>query len=148
MHEPIEDRNLTAILPLTSPRELKARLPISPTATETVRNGRAAIRDALHGRDDRLVVIVGPCSIHDPEAAVEYAERLREASRPLENELPVAFRLIRHEDGIAVFENTGHDFPQRILYQYHDDATMTASIEGPSDDGETRRIDFSFRRRE
>ena len=56
MQEPIEDRNLTAILPLTPPRQLKAKLPITASAAETVRNGRAAIRNALHGRDDRLVV--------------------------------------------------------------------------------------------
>ena len=92
MQEPIEDRNLTAILPLTPPRQLKARLPITASAAETVRDGRAAIRNALHGRDDRLLVIVGPCSIHDPEAAVEYAERLRAASRPLENALLVVLR--------------------------------------------------------
>jgi 3-deoxy-7-phosphoheptulonate synthase len=78
MREPIENRNLIDIQALISPRNLKAALPASPAAAETVIEARRAIRDVIHGRDEnRLVVIVGPCSIHDPEAALEYAQRLR-----------------------------------------------------------------------
>jgi 3-deoxy-7-phosphoheptulonate synthase len=64
--------------PLPSPDALKARLPVPPEAAATVGAARRAIREALHGRDPtRLVVVVGPCSIHDPGAALGYAARLR-----------------------------------------------------------------------
>ena len=78
MREPIEDRNLIDIQALISPRNLKAAVPTSAAAANTVIEARRAIREVIHGRDaDRLVVIVGPCSIHDPEVALEYARRLR-----------------------------------------------------------------------
>ena len=78
MREPIEDRNLIDIQALISPRKLKTAVPASPAATDTVIEARRAIRDVIHGRDaNRLVVIVGPCSIHDPATALEYAQRLR-----------------------------------------------------------------------
>jgi 3-deoxy-7-phosphoheptulonate synthase len=93
MLEQIEDRNLMAIRPLMSPRALKARIPQSVKAAETVVAARNAIRDLIHGRDTRrLAVIVGPCSIHDPEAAVAYARRLMRASEPLQGELAVVMR--------------------------------------------------------
>ena len=91
MLERIEDRNLTGIRQLMAPRAMKARIPQSVKAAETVVGARNAIRDLIHGRDTRrLAVIVGPCSIHDPEAAVAYARRLRRASEPLQGELVVA----------------------------------------------------------
>ena len=63
----IEDRNLTGLRPLLPPRALKQQLPISDRAAATVIAGRQGIRDMIHGRDtERLLVIVGPCSIHDP----------------------------------------------------------------------------------
>ncbi len=78
MREPIDDRNLIDIQPLISPRNLKAAAPTSLAAANTVLAARRAIRDVIHGRDPhRLVVVVGPCSIHDPETAIEYAQRLR-----------------------------------------------------------------------
>jgi 3-deoxy-7-phosphoheptulonate synthase len=93
MSERLEDRNLAEIRPLLSPRELKARLPASPEAADQVLRARQAIRDAIHGRDRRrLLVIAGPCSIHDPAAALDYAGRLREAARPLAGELVVLMR--------------------------------------------------------
>jgi 3-deoxy-7-phosphoheptulonate synthase len=93
MLERIEDRNLTGIRPLMPPRALKARIPQSVKAAETVVGARNAIRDLIHGRDSRrLAVIAGPCSIHDPEAAVAYARRLQRASEPLQGELAVVMR--------------------------------------------------------
>ena len=89
----IEDRNLTGLRPLMPPRVLKEQLPISERATATVRAGRQGIRDLLHGRDNRrLLVIVGPCSIHDPEAALDYAGRLQQAAAPLADQLHVIMR--------------------------------------------------------
>ncbi len=93
MQDRIEDRNLTELAPLTPPRELKERLPVTERAGSVVLRARAAIRDVIHGRDpDRLVVVVGPCSIHDREAALEYAGRLARLAEDLEHELVIAMR--------------------------------------------------------
>jgi 3-deoxy-7-phosphoheptulonate synthase len=93
MLEPIEDRNLAGIRPLIPPREIKTRIPLSERAAATVRIGRRGVRDAIHGHDaQRLVVIVGPCSIHDPEAALDYAARLQRAVEPLREEILVLMR--------------------------------------------------------
>lgn len=62
--------------PLVPPAELKAAVPATDAEYGMVATARATIRDILWGRDDRTLVIVGPCSIHDPPAALEYAERL------------------------------------------------------------------------
>ena len=91
--EPIEDRNLASLRPLPPPRAVKAELPLTEAAATTVLEGRAAIRDALHGRDrHRLVVIVGPCSIHDPQAAIDYAERLRRVASATRDSLILVMR--------------------------------------------------------
>ncbi len=90
--EAIEDRNLAGIRPLPAPRELKSRLPLSAAAAETVSAARAGIRDAIHGRTPRLLVVAGPCSIHDPDAALEYAARLAGLARELSGELLLVMR--------------------------------------------------------
>src|SRR5262245_15180658 len=77
---------------LPSPAELAARLPRSGRAAETVERGRRALRDALHGRDRRFVAVVGPCSLHDPRAALEYAERLAKLAGELGDALVVVMR--------------------------------------------------------
>ena len=93
MHEQLENRNLSEVRPLIPPNQAKAMLPTSAAAAEVVLRTRRAIRDVLHGRDRRrLVVIVGPCSLHDPEAALDYAERLRRATATSEAELVVLMR--------------------------------------------------------
>jgi 3-deoxy-7-phosphoheptulonate synthase len=93
MQELIDDRNLTELRPLATPRDLRQKLPASERAAATVVAGRRGVRDAIHGRDsERLVVIVGPCSIHDSEQALEYARRLQQAAAPLAGELHVVMR--------------------------------------------------------
>jgi 3-deoxy-7-phosphoheptulonate synthase len=93
MQEQLENRNLSEVRPLISPKQTKEMLPASAAAAETVLRARRAIRDVLHGRDRRrLVVIVGPCSLHDPEAALDYAARLRRATAGSEAELVVLMR--------------------------------------------------------
>jgi len=57
--------------------ELQAEFPVTGNAARTTHETRQAIHRLLHGEDDRMLVIVGPCSIHDPEAALEYAARLK-----------------------------------------------------------------------
>lgn len=89
----IEDRNVTEITRLVPPRTVKERMPLPAKVAETVAAARAAIRDVLHGRDRRrLVVVVGPCSIHDRGAALEYAGRLADVAARLRNELVVVMR--------------------------------------------------------
>jgi len=91
--EPLEDLHLEGLEPLISPRELKAKLPMSERARQRVLSARRELRDAIHGRDARrLVVIVGPCSIHDPDAALEYARRLAKTAEALKGELLVVMR--------------------------------------------------------
>ena len=70
----IDDVNIKSIQTLITPAELKADLPLSETASQTVLQGRATVRNILDGKDKRLFVVIGPCSIHDPAAAVEYAK--------------------------------------------------------------------------
>ncbi len=70
------DLRVTGTTPLVTPDELRAELPISSQAAENVTAARQQIEAILEGRDRRLLAILGPCSVHDPKAAMEYAERL------------------------------------------------------------------------
>ncbi len=91
--ECIEDRNLTGIRRLPAPAEVKTRAPGDARTRETVAGARAQIRDLLHGRDRRrLLVVAGPCSIHDPEATLEYAERLAGLAERTRDDLLVVMR--------------------------------------------------------
>lgn len=75
--ENIEDVNVQAIEPLLGPAELKSLLPLTTRASKTVAMGRRTIRRILSGEDPRLLLVVGPCSIHDINAAWDYAQRLK-----------------------------------------------------------------------
>lgn len=79
--------------PLPSPNELKADLPQTPEAADLVVRSRSAIREVIAGEDRRPLVIVGPCSVHDPQAALDYAERLVALRRRYEDELLVVMRV-------------------------------------------------------
>jgi 3-deoxy-7-phosphoheptulonate synthase len=79
-------------VPLLSPDELKAELPITEPASESVHSGREQLRAVLHGRDPRVLVIVGPCSIHDPTAALEYASRLMKLRARYADDLFIVMR--------------------------------------------------------
>ena len=68
-----ENLNIVEVLQITSPKKLKHILPVSDNVVDNVLNARNAIRSILEGEDSRLLMIVGPCSIHDPESALEYA---------------------------------------------------------------------------
>ncbi|QDQ28491.1 3-deoxy-7-phosphoheptulonate synthase [Chitinimonas arctica] len=85
--------HLAAIDPMPSPVELRAALPFSDMAARTVAAGRRAIRDRLDGRDPRLLVIVGPCSLHDPVAGLEYARRLRRLADEVSETLCLVMRV-------------------------------------------------------
>ncbi|WP_317201553.1 3-deoxy-7-phosphoheptulonate synthase [Janthinobacterium sp.] len=78
MHTPdIENINVTSFAPMPSPEALHAKLPLSAAAFETVSRGRKALCDIIDRKDRRLFVVVGPCSIHDPVAGLDYARRLK-----------------------------------------------------------------------
>lgn len=69
----VENINIERPEILVTPAELKVEVPISDKARVTVSEGRKAIEDILNRKDHRVFVVVGPCSIHDPKAALEYA---------------------------------------------------------------------------
>lgn len=91
--QPTQDLNIRDMIPLISPRALKAELPMTETANRTVVEGREAVKRILRKEDHRLLVIVGPCSIHDPEAALEYAGRLNALHQELADRLCVVMRV-------------------------------------------------------
>ena len=78
--------------PLPSPAVLRQRLPLSDALAARIDNDRNAIRTVLDGRDPRLVVVVGPCSLHDPVAALEYAERLAALAPEVSDQLLLVMR--------------------------------------------------------
>ena len=88
-----DDLRIRKIEPLTSPAELLALLPCDDEASDTVSASRSALHAILHGTDDRLAVVVGPCSIHDPAAAIEYAQKLKPLRDALAGELEIVMRV-------------------------------------------------------
>jgi len=72
-----DDVRITGLKEVLPPKALHEEFPMDELASETVYHARTAIHNILHGEDDRLVVIVGPCSVHDPDAAREYASKLK-----------------------------------------------------------------------
>ena len=88
-----DDLRIKATRELLSPEQLLAEYPITEAASQTVFDARSGIQNILRGDDDRLFVIVGPCSIHDPKAALEYAERLAESMEALKDELLIVMRV-------------------------------------------------------
>ncbi len=89
----IRDRRIERVSSLTTPQSLIASLPLEPQLAEVVVSGRAATHAILQGTDDRLLVVVGPCSVHDPVAALEYAQRLSEQASDLSADLCIAMRV-------------------------------------------------------
>ena len=93
MPERIENSHLVTMTPLVSPRAIKAQLPLTEGAAGIVLHTRRAICDILHGHDrQRLLVVVGPCSLHDVEAAYEYAERLKPVIDATREQLVIVMR--------------------------------------------------------
>ena len=86
------DVNIRQLDPIPAPRAFLRELPLTEEMSDLVLRSRQEIRDVLHGRDERLLVIVGPCSIHDPKAAREYAERLAAVNRELNDRLVIVMR--------------------------------------------------------
>ena len=89
----INDTRIGATRPLITPALLEEMLPTPAAAQALVEASRAAISDVLHGRDDRLVVVVGPCSIHDHDQAMDYARALKQQALAWKEDLLVVMRV-------------------------------------------------------
>ena len=89
-----DDQRIQNISVLPPPEHLIRFFPIAGTPTEAlISKTRKKIRDIIHGKDDRLLVIIGPCSIHDPRAAVEYCQRLLAERDRFAGELEIVMRV-------------------------------------------------------
>jgi 3-deoxy-7-phosphoheptulonate synthase len=95
----IDDVRIGAVRPLITPALLQERVPVRDEVLALVEGSRAAAAAILHGRDDRLLVVVGPCSIHDHDQAIDYGRRLKQVSDELKRRAAVVMR--------AYFEKPG-----------------------------------------
>ena len=89
----IINRRVLELEPLPTPAQVLAELPLTDKAQEIVAYSRDEIRACLYGQDDRLLVIVGPCSVHDPQAALDYAHRLAALKDELGEQLLIVMRV-------------------------------------------------------
>jgi 3-deoxy-7-phosphoheptulonate synthase len=88
----VRDQRIAQLVPLVTPQELYDEIPLDEAKTDVVLAGRAATQAVLDGVDDRLLVVVGPCSVHDPDATREYAGRLAAEAERLNRDLLVTMR--------------------------------------------------------
>ena len=93
IRDALRDQRIQRSEALLTPRELFDELPIGDERTETVVQGRRQTHAVIDGQDDRLMVMVGPCSVHDPAATLEYAQRLAEQAQRLKDDLLVTMRV-------------------------------------------------------
>ena len=93
MPKATDDLRITDIRTLRTPAEVMGEFPRTDAATKAVLVSRHALHNILHGADDRLAVVVGPCSIHDPAAAVDYARRLVAVRERLSDRLEIVMRV-------------------------------------------------------
>jgi 3-deoxy-7-phosphoheptulonate synthase len=87
------DIHVKEFKPLISPTEMKQVLPLTDAAAHTVVSGRKEVENILTGKEDRLLIIAGPCSIHDPEAALEYAHKLMALRRDVSDKINLIMRV-------------------------------------------------------
>ena len=88
-----DDLRITAVRPLIAPAVLAEEIPLTTAASEFVVRSRRAIEAVLAGRDARVLLVVGPCSIHDPGAALEYADKLRALAQRVRERVLVVMRV-------------------------------------------------------
>ncbi|WP_237065149.1 3-deoxy-7-phosphoheptulonate synthase [Microbulbifer guangxiensis] len=88
-----DDLNVVSQEVLISPKELKAEVPVSEAAENTVAAGRTAVREILDRKDHRLMVVIGPCSVHDVDAAMDYARRLKQVADQVSDTLLIVMRV-------------------------------------------------------
>jgi 3-deoxy-7-phosphoheptulonate synthase len=88
-----QNLRIRELTPIISPYSLKQVFPLSETIARRVTEARTTVVDILNGRDPRLLAVVGPCSIHDPEAALDYANRLAALAKEIEKQIFVVMRV-------------------------------------------------------
>lgn len=93
MFQPTADLRIRSIKPLVPPAALEADLPLDEAGAEAIASARRTIAAILSGTDDRLLVVAGPCSIHDPAAALDYGRKLRAAAQGCAGELVIVMRV-------------------------------------------------------
>lgn len=91
--QPIQDVNVRDTIPLVAPRYLKSEETISDNAMRTVLESRETVKNILSGEDKRLMVIAGPCSIHDPVSGLEYARKLHKVAETVKDKILVIMRV-------------------------------------------------------
>lgn len=89
----VEDLRIASIVDVAFPKQIMEEIPASKKAIDTVRTTRREVHEVLNDRDDRLIVVVGPCSIHNPVAATEYATRLAKIKAELAKDLLIIMRV-------------------------------------------------------
>ncbi|ADK81359.1 3-deoxy-7-phosphoheptulonate synthase [Sediminispirochaeta smaragdinae] len=89
----INDLHIRSTVPLISPKELKREYPLTPAIANTVIESRRIIKNIITGKDKRLLAIVGPCSIHDRNVAIDYAKRLKELADEVSDSIYVVMRV-------------------------------------------------------
>mmetsp|Transcript_28025 Transcript_28025/g.70367 ORF Transcript_28025/g.70367 Transcript_28025/m.70367 type:complete len:357 (-) Transcript_28025:212-1282(-) len=93
LSEPLDNTNIRSCRPLLSPAILQEEIPVTEASRVTVLSGRRAVRAILAGEDPRLLVVVGPCSVHDTVAARDYARKLKELQQKFKEELCIVMRV-------------------------------------------------------
>lgn len=88
-----DDLRIREIKELSPPAHVMREFPCGPEISQTVYAARQAVHNVLHGKDDRLVVVIGPCSIHNTKAAIDYARRLQEQREHFSDELEIIMRV-------------------------------------------------------
>jgi 3-deoxy-7-phosphoheptulonate synthase len=88
-----EDLRVASLKKLVTPNQLKEDLPLGDELTQKVMDDRHAVRDIIHLKDDRLLLIIGPCSIHDPVAALDYAQRLAKLAEQVKDRYFIVMRV-------------------------------------------------------
>lgn len=89
----LENTRITEHTPVPSPFQLHREIPVGAAARRCVQSGRASLEQILDRKDRRLFLVVGPCSIHDPAAALDYAARLRELADEVSDQLLIVMRV-------------------------------------------------------
>src|SRR3954452_9584720 len=89
----VREQRIAKVVELPPPGSLLGELPLGETRTKSVIQSRREVVDVLHGRDPRLMVVVGPCSVHDPKAALDYANRLATVANDLREDILVVMRV-------------------------------------------------------
>ena len=113
-NRPLQDVNIIGTKPLISPEELKQEFPVSAGLKEHIGQSRAIIEDILRGSDRRVIAIVGPCSIHDTEMALEYARKLKSVADEVSDRIFVVMRVYFVELLIQI-QRTQHFFQRALL---------------------------------